>query len=459
MTTEAAMSRIRKWKGTLHLPVVFLALIQMTGMAAFGGPAGSDAGSLYLLTGTPTRDSMYGFPVSLYTVSGGRLALVRQVSSGMSAIADDLVGHLYVFDVGMHTLSVIHENAPLKVDDILPPEVNPDLPPDVTPELRYFSFYDPTFGAISGPDVPASAVFAGGNSPTTWRVTRIFGDAIPGKPRLAEGSWDLYRYFRYEGPGGGPYYYILPGGTIEDGRIMMPYTLGGGQTELGPVPPFLPPEAGVVAGYSNRPRAADLIADTERFFAFCAPLPSVRLEWPRTVYALNKATGRWSVIKVPFIDLRPRLFEPWLATRVEKPNPENRESPGEDNERANEEDTRSPTGPVRESPGIRGMYSRKAFMPGSLLLQNLLDGRKITIETGQQDSEIIDVRSDGLVLYRVNDSIFSAQIEGHKLSAPTVVVKDDDDVPEVHWAFWSNAEVKAKAEPKTNSADQSSAGQ
>ncbi len=73
----------------------------------------------------------------------------------------------------------------------------------------------------------------------------------------------------------------------------------------------------------------------------------------------------------------------------------------------------------------------------------------ITIDTGQQDSEVLDVRKDGLVLYRMNDEILSAQIEGDKLSAPTLVVKGED-VPEVHWVFWSKAKVSARpvAEPK-----------
>jgi len=40
------------------------------------------------------------------------------------------------------------------------------------------------------------------------------------------------------------------------------------------------------------------------------------------------------------------------------------------------------------------------------------------------------------VLYRVNDTIFQAQIAGGKLRGTTVVVKDED-VPEIHWVFWS----------------------
>ena len=47
-----------------------------------------------------------------------------------------------------------------------------------------------------------------------------------------------------------------------------------------------------------------------------------------------------------------------------------------------------------------------------------------------------DIDFDGLDPYRVNDSIFAAQIEGDKLSRPMLVLKNDD-VPGVHWVFWS----------------------
>ncbi|MGH9397860.1 MAG: hypothetical protein ACRD18_13550 [Terriglobia bacterium] len=93
---------------------------------------------------------------------------------------------------------------------------------------------------------------------------------------------------------------------------------------------------------------------------------------------------------------------------------------------------------VRLEFGDLRMY---CLVPGTLILDNLVDGRRITLHTHEEDSEILDVRSDGLVLYRVNDEIFSAHIEGDKLGPSTLVVKDTD-VPEVHWAFWSNASPK-----------------
>jgi hypothetical protein len=43
---------------------------------------------------------------------------------------------------------------------------------------------------------------------------------------------------------------------------------------------------------------------------------------------------------------------------------------------------------------------------------------------------------DDVVLYRVNDAIYQARIDGEQLKDITLVVKGED-VPEVHWAFWS----------------------
>jgi hypothetical protein len=76
-----------------------------------------------------------------------------------------------------------------------------------------------------------------------------------------------------------------------------------------------------------------------------------------------------------------------------------------------------------------------ASIPGILMLQNLGDGRKIRIETDQEDSEILWA-DDNSALYRVNDAIYQAQIIGDKLQDTTMIVKDQD-VPEIHWVFWS----------------------
>ncbi len=416
---------------------IFLALL-LIACASGTAKASTKAEHLYLLAATPTPDSASGFPVRVYTVTGKRPALVRQVAKGLFSVTDDLSGHLYVLSLKMNKLSVIYENAPEKVDVIpAPTRKGPD---------QGFDFYNPTWGAVAGPGVSPSVVFA--NWTDHWTVARIFAGAIPGQPRVVEGSWNLYRYFRYGGPGGGPY-----GSGTNPRACVVAYSIaiewGGnyayGLGVLSAAPPFMPSTAGLEPLSAGIPpprfktRWGDVLADTGRFFLFDAPLPE-DLEERRTepLYVLNKKTGQWRVIKLPFYWFRPRVFGSWVATTVQEPNPEGRVSPGLENERAHEVDVHTPTGVVRELPRIRGMYPSKVFMPGKLLLQNLVDGRKLTIDTGQQDSEVLDVLKDGLVLYRVNNEIFSARIEGGKLSAPKLVVKGED-VPEVHWVFWSKA--------------------
>jgi hypothetical protein len=386
----------------------FLAFL-LIACASATANASTKAEHLYLLAGTADIYGAPGYPVRLYKLSSGRLALVRRVSPSLFSVTDDLHGHLYVLEQNRRRLMVIHENAPENVDVVpSPPMKGPD---------QGFSFYNMTWGAIAGPGVPPGIVYAGGNSPTTWRVTRVLGDAIPGRPRIERGNWGLYRYLQYAGPGGGPAYEnaLGPGGTINHGQILMPYTIGGpGHGDLGPTPPFLPSKAGIVAGYPGRPRGATIVADTVRFFAFSAPLPSTTNPSSGVIYLLKRTPKRWSVINFPICSLSPRLFVAWLACNVSK------------------------IVFVRFRPQANGEPANIITPQGEVLLQNLVDGRKLTIDTGQQDSEVLDVRKVGLVLYRVSNEIFSARIEGDKLSAPTLVVKGED-VPEVHWVFWSKA--------------------
>ena len=115
-------------------------------------------------------------------------------------------------------------------------------------------------------------------------------------------------------------------------------------------------------------------------------------------------------------------------------------SPGRENERGPEAfgpseiaGSKGNDGTAR-FPFVRGAYPGDIYSPGVLLLQNLEDGRKIRVGTGQEDSEILNVRGDE-VLYRVNDTIYQAKIVGDKLQAASVLV-EDVDVPEIHWVFW-----------------------
>ena len=138
----------------------------------------------------------------------------------------------------------------------------------------------------------------------------------------------------------------------------------------------------------------------------------------------------WQTIQIEGNSSRLRLFDPWLTAIVGTPNPDHKPSPGRDNERDQETD---------RLPNVRDEYSRFAgkwiWSPGVLVLQNLADGRKIRIETGQEDSEVLSVEGETL-LYRINDTIYQARIVGDQLKDATVLAKDED-VPEIHWVLWS----------------------
>jgi hypothetical protein len=388
--------------------------------------------SLYLLAGTPLQNETDSYPVTLYSAGPeGHLVTVRQIfpkSQGLFDVRDDLEGRLYVMNEWQNVLSVIHEGDPKRADTVTG---------------NFGGMYENAWGVVAPPGQVPSILYPEWCNDHCWKLREV-STSPNASPPTVQGQWGLYRWFRYRGAPVTPRAdsIVVPGGKIVDGHVALPATeWGRGEAILGPVPALLPPSVGLrkdvtedASGtYIVTVRLVGIVADTARFFAFAA-FPSDSKLWPVPVYFLDRSTGRWKVIDLPFVRLWPRLFGSWLATTVEEPNPSGQASPGLENERS------LPPYSYRTSdlPQVRGMYGTKTYMPGKLLLQNLVDGRKITINTGQQDSEVLGVRSDGLVLYRVNDEIFSAQIEGDKLSAPTLVVKGED-VPEVHWAFWSNA--------------------
>jgi hypothetical protein len=124
-----------------------------------------------------------------------------------------------------------------------------------------------------------------------------------------------------------------------------------------------------------------------------------------------------------------RLFGSWLTTRVTYRTNDRTRGPGVMNERASG---------TFNLPNVEELYaSTDNFyrFPGILMLENLDDGRDIRIMTNQEDSEVLYVRNN-TVFYRVNDAIYASRIEQDRLDSPELLVRDDD-VPEVHWMFWS----------------------
>lgn len=73
-----------------------------------------------------------------------------------------------------------------------------------------------------------------------------------------------------------------------------------------------------------------------------------------------------------------------------------------------------------------------------LLLLNLVDRRRIVIPMNGARGEILAVRANNEVLYRVANRIFRARIIGDQLGIPDLLARGAP-VWHVHWAFWSQA--------------------
>ena len=74
---------------------------------------------------------------------------------------------------------------------------------------------------------------------------------------------------------------------------------------------------------------------------------------------------------------------------------------------------------------------------GLLHIINPIQNIHIQLDTKAPDSEVLLIEN-GQVIYRVEDKIYSAKINGAKLTAPTLLVQSDE-IPAIHWAFISDA--------------------
>ncbi len=414
--------------GACAILAVFAAREPLAQRAAAAGAPDPTGRYLYLLAGTPTLNSPASFPVTLYTAGQSmRLRTVRRVAGPGEGLFSVYAAPGTLFVVFPHitstTASLVHEARPLERDVV---RFNP--------------------GGTAVDETGAGVAVVGGRAYALLPLIRRTGRrelsvslasvparASPGGQRFGKNRWALYRRFRFYGqPGGAVGPATLPLAVIRSGRLVVQLS-----------PPGRPPFRGqpTVAGLTLAPtlpplplsrthRGLYLAFGTRRFLAVAPPPPAA-------MYLFERQQRTWRVFRsaatVPYAR---RIFGAWMATIVESWRPGDRANefyPGLRSQR---------DWGNRLLPNVQSAFAfwiaRDAWVPGVLTLDNLVDGRHIALRARQADSEILDVRRDGLVLYRVNDEIFRARIEGEKLSAPNLVVKGED-VPEIHWVFWSSA--------------------
>jgi hypothetical protein len=248
-----------------------------------------------------------------------------------------------------------------------------------------------------------------------WKLASVSRDPAGPAPRVKFGDWDEFTTVRFDGVPGGP--------GVED---ELSAHFMGNNIVVGPFGHFvaidaLPPA--MQGAHDPKHNYVGIVAASDEYLVInTTNAPMTASHASKTLLVHDLVRDKWKGIQIEGGVSTVRLFGSWLATIVMDWNPDQKTSPGRGN----------------EPPYVQQMYSDEDanyYYSGVLTLQNLSDGRKISIETGQEDSEVLWEGSD-TVLYRVNDTIYQAQIVGEHLQDTTVVVKDDE-VPEIHWAFWS----------------------
>ena len=244
-------------------------------------------------------------------------------------------------------------------------------------------------------------------------------NAVPGIQRVSETDMKSYLGVRRAGAPGGPEPSLALLGKLAGNGIYI--DLRGPRIKLMDVPSEY---AGKLSGHDIAILAAD-----KRFFVFCVASTPDKLAgvFSRLIFVADQVAHKWKELTVPGNEPRTRLLGPWFITIQEQTKTEARTEGPSEMTFAQEGETSQVR---REYASFQGSLRD---IPGVLILDNLVDGRRIVLKTGKEDSEVLAANSDGVV-YRINDEIYEAVIAGSSLARPKLLAKGTE-VPSVHWAF------------------------
>jgi hypothetical protein len=156
----------------------------------------------------------------------------------------------------------------------------------------------------------------------------------------------------------------------------------------------------------------------------------------------DRGSHAWRRATLPFTVSAVRAFGPWVTGISTEP----RGGPGYGAGRTSFNS--SEFAAMRKSPGqekraselfdgrhsIDEMFDGSSnYFPGDLVVLNARTDRRLTIHTGEGDSEVV-LATDDAAYYRVNDAIFRADLVSGKLS-PGTKIAQGPNVPQAHWAF------------------------
>ena len=387
--------------------------------------------SWYFLAATKTNQALEVYPSSLYTLGANKLLRVIRVVSPSSYYVQECEGELISITYPNLTplrSAVVHMSDPARTDDIV---INPDSH-IVFDGLNALSLgqndsIEQLLGLSMGPPVGPDVVIA---------IEKVDLKQTSELSRVSQGRPQDYIHMYTMGMAGGPTNDFMLFGYREGKNLF--YRTGPFGTKgvaLDELPETFPiPEHKEDIG---------ILAATPSYLVlgnYYIPTSKPKDDLTH-LFIHDRTKGSWKELQIPGASSRIRLFGSWLAvirqslrSATGMPGPpwdplHLYVNPGRENERA---------AGSKDFPNVQAEYSfgvaRDSIIPGILELDNLQDGRRITIKTNEEDSEILSVTAAGVVLYRVNDTIFQANVEGGALVNTTAVAKDKD-VPEIHWGF------------------------
>jgi hypothetical protein len=387
--------------------------------------------SLYFLAATKTDYGLAVYPSSLYRLGPDkRLSLVRVVSPGSYYVQEcegEIISVLYP-NITPTQISIVHMADPTRADDVV-------IHSESLIVLDWFDSLglvtnggpvDQFLGLTKGPEL---------DSKIDLEKVALSLTSLPS--RVSPGSPQDFTHLYTMGMAGGPSNDFMLFGYREGNNLLFRTGRAGSKG----VPIDTLPESFRIP--ENKEDIGILAANPSYLILgnYYIQQDSKSKDDVTHLFILDRTKGAWKELQIPGGTSRMRLFGSWLAVIQQWP----RHAPGmpgppwdplhlfPDPGRAKERGIGS-----ANLPDVRLAYSsgaaRDSKIPGILELDNIQDGRRITIKTNQEDSEILLATAAGVVLYRVNDTIFEAHIQGSALVNRTTIAKDTD-VPEVHWAF------------------------
>ena len=188
----------------------------------------------------------------------------------------------------------------------------------------------------------------------------------------------------------------------------------------------LPAPAGASeANNSKHPHL--LINNKQMAVLYEPPAPS---EEQSSLQVWTPKSGKWTTVLAPGSYPEVRGIGNWILGAASMV-PRGRVSPGKA-ERQKRSNIRGKG--IKQRPNTDEWFDG-IYYPGVLFAIDTTTGKMITWQTGQGDSEPLLVRDDS-VIYRVNDRLYTARIQGANLGSPQLLAQDEA-IPDMHWAFTS----------------------